>query len=344
MRTNIENAQAVIEANATPEVDVIVPQAGTCALTFQGAGEHAAVTGDLDDSPAIGAGDPVGCRDFGGSTCAADQRGEPRPTSAVQVASKPSARSQRAGSRGVALRPLVAVIRRRWLDRASRVAASTVLAVCIALSPGAALGAERIELPAIAGAIRQYGLDLLPLSFLAVKYSPLSSEDRTLLEFDLQGIPSSAVIWSAELGLPLRNIDPGGAIGFLDVYIYAGDGAITPLDFSAGNLFFSLPANVSGTYLVPVTQVVEDALDFGQPFAGARLSTATDDRYDLGELAGLPDPFLRIDGVGLPEPEGALLGLAALASLASLERRRAAHRSKASRSRRLKWSSVRMTT
>jgi hypothetical protein len=87
------------------------------------------------------------------------------------------------------------------------------------------------------------------------------------------------------------SIDPGGPPGIIDVFTYSGDGMITADEFFAGTLFTSFSNNGSGTVSVDVTEAVRAS---ESNFLGFRLSTTTSDRYDLGSIAGLPEPTLRI--------------------------------------------------
>jgi hypothetical protein len=123
------------------------------------------------------------------------------------------------------------------------------------------------------------------LSFLAIK---AITEDRTVLEFDISEL---GAIEQAILDLPLSNIDPCGPPGIIDVFTYSGDGMITADEFFAGTLFTSFSNNGSGTVSVDVTEAVRAS---ESNFLGFRLSTTTSDRYDLGSIAGLPEPTLRI--------------------------------------------------
>jgi hypothetical protein len=123
------------------------------------------------------------------------------------------------------------------------------------------------------------------LSFLSIM---AITEDRTVLEFDISELGG---IEQAILVLPLRNLDSGGPIGIIDVFTYSGDGTITADEFFAGTLFTSFANNGDGTASVDVTEAVQAS---ESNFLGFRLSTTTSDRYDLGSLAGLPEPTLRI--------------------------------------------------
>jgi Bacterial Ig-like domain (group 2) len=124
------------------------------------------------------------------------------------------------------------------------------------------------------------------LSFLSIM---AITEDRTVLEFDIGELGG---IEQAILELPLRNIDSGGPPGIIDVFTYSGDGIITADEFFAGTLLFtSFSNNGSGTVSVDVTEAVQAS---ESNFLGFRLSTTTSDRYDLGSIAELPEPTLRI--------------------------------------------------
>jgi hypothetical protein len=114
------------------------------------------------------------------------------------------------------------------------------------------------------------------------------TEDRTVLEFDISELGG---IEQAILVLPLRNLNSGGPIGIIDVFTHSGDGTITADEFFAGTLFTSFANNGDGTASVDVTEAVQAS---ESNFLGFRLSTTTSDRYDLGSLAGLPEPTLRI--------------------------------------------------
>jgi hypothetical protein len=141
------------------------------------------------------------------------------------------------------------------------------------------------------------------LDFLSINRS---IEDRTVIEFDIRGL--SGVLPLTTLDLDLRNEDPGGPVGVIDVFTFAGTGTVTPGLFSAGTLFTSFPNNQSGLEHVDVTAAVQAAVNAGEPFLGFRLSTATDDRFLLGPpftqagptLTVAPEPStLTLAGVGL---------------------------------------------
>ena len=155
------------------------------------------------------------------------------------------------------------------------------------------------------------------LGFLAVKLT----EDRTLLEFDVSGL--SGIVPTTTLNLPLEDIDQGGAVGTIDVSTFFGNGTITASDFNSGIFFGSVSQNVTrDTQHLDVTAAVQAAVTAGQQFLGIRLSTTTDDRFDLGEFAAdgpLPDPTLTV----VPEPAGAALAGIALFSVISLRARAA---------------------
>ena len=53
-----------------------------------------------------------------------------------------------------------------------------------------------------------------------------------------------------------------------------------------------------GYISIDVTSAVQDILTAGAQFIGFRLSTETDDRFELGRCIGVPEPVLTV----VPEP------------------------------------------
>lgn len=193
-------------------------------------------------------------------------------------------------------------------------------ALALLLATVGRAGADVILLsPVDARGIRQFpGTPPFLLNFLSINGSV---EDRTVIQFDLTALGGS-LPGPAALDLPLRNLDPGGPVGVIDLYTFAGTRTVTPAQFNAGTLFSSFSNNASGVEHVDVTAAVQQAVDAGQQFVGFRLSTATADRYLLGPPFTPAGPTLTV----VPEPT--TLALAAVVTCGGLlygwRRRRAA--------------------
>jgi hypothetical protein len=181
----------------------------------------------------------------------------------------------------------------------------------LALAPAGLGRAQAQDLmlpPTDARGIRQLpGQNPFLLNFLAINRS---IEDRTVLEFDVRGL--SGGVPMATLDLDLRNEDPGGPAGIIDVFTFAGTGTVTPNLFGAGTFLTRFANSQSGLEEVDVTAAVQAAVAAGEPFLGFRLSTTTSARFFLGPPFTPAGPTLTI----VPEP--ATLGLLGLGSLVVL--------------------------
>jgi hypothetical protein len=173
------------------------------------------------------------------------------------------------------------------------------LALALA-GPGRAQADE--ILPADARGIRQLpGQPASLLDFLAVNRS---IEDRAVIEFDIRGLAGSVPLTT--LNLDLLNLDPGGPVGRIDLFTFAGTGMVTPDLFSVGAFFTSFDNNQSAFELVDVTAAVQAAVNAGEPFLGFRLSTTTSDRFFLGPPFTQIQPTLAV-GAPVAEPSTVLL-------------------------------------
>jgi uncharacterized repeat protein (TIGR02543 family) len=138
--------------------------------------------------------------------------------------------------------------------------------------------------------IRFIGGEYLLLSFLAVK---AGTEDRSALEYDLRGF--SYPVDSATLDIYISNLDPGGAVGVMEFYIYAGDGVIETSEFAAGSYYTQIQSTGDSFERVDFTSAVNTAIQNGWTYLGVRISTATADRYWIGgSVVGLPEPILTV--------------------------------------------------
>jgi hypothetical protein len=154
--------------------------------------------------------------------------------------------------------------------------------------------------PTDARGIRQFpGHDPFLLDFLSIQHG---AEDRTVLEFDLRGL--AGPVSSAVLDIPLRNLDPGRS-GVIDLFTFPGSGIVTPDLFGAGTFFRNFVNNQTGVEHIDVTAAVLAAQEAGDHFLGIRLSTTTDTRWLLGQIAGLPNPTLNAEVI--PEPSTLVL-------------------------------------
>ena len=148
--------------------------------------------------------------------------------------------------------------------------------------------------------IRDDGGGPFLLAFLAVK---AGTEDRTVLEFDISGL--SGTLPPITLDLDLVNIDPGPPDGVMDVFVFTGDGVVTPDEFFAGGPtpFTSFVAATDALYPVDVTAAAQAAVDVGDSFIGFRLSTTDTDRFWLGSVLALAEPIITVhddfDGDGV---------------------------------------------
>jgi len=185
-----------------------------------------------------------------------------------------------------------------------------LLAMSIMSGSTAAVGGIVIN-PLDAAGLRCYeGSTPLVLNFLAIKIAS-TFEDRSALEFDFSSLSETVPL--AMLDVWVDNIDPGLPDGIIDVFSYSADGVITASDFFAGGTPFASEIVGDEPQLVrfDVTTIVNEAVLNGGPkdFVGFRLSTYSDDRFNVGSLAGLPGPVVTI----VPEPGTVcLLGLGGL--------------------------------
>ena len=155
------------------------------------------------------------------------------------------------------------------------------LALALAGTGGAK--ADLIQ-PTDARGIRQFpGHDPFLLNFLSIQHG---AEDRTVLEFDLSAL--AGPVSSAILDVPLRNLDPGRN-GVIDLFTFPGSGIVTPDLFGAGTFFSNFVNNQTGVEHIDVTAAVLAAQEAGDHFLGIRMSTTTDTRWLLGQIAGLPN-------------------------------------------------------
>jgi hypothetical protein len=139
------------------------------------------------------------------------------------------------------------------------------------------------------------------------------TEDRAILEFDVSGLSETVPLITLDIWFD--NIDPEPPVGIIDVFTFIGDGVVTADDFYAGGPtpFTSFIAENGPEYgyaSIDVTSAVRDVLTANEQFVGFRLSTETEDRFNMGNMSMLPDPILTV----IPEPTTVLLlGLGALA-------------------------------
>jgi hypothetical protein len=167
--------------------------------------------------------------------------------------------------------------------------ALTAVGLSLALVTTAHAGTLTLDPVDITGIRNSYGT-LYMLDFEAIKWG---TEDRTVMQFDMAGLDKH--VKAAWLNIPLANVDDGGPVGTISVHLYCGTGTIVEQDFYAGTAYTQFSAGLTGTYPVNVRGAIRWALDTQCPYLGFVLGAETPySRYDLGELAYLPESTLTV--------------------------------------------------
>ena len=164
--------------------------------------------------------------------------------------------------------------------------------------------------PTTIGGLRSFndGATVIPLDFAAIKNFP-SLQDRTIANFDISGLPPGArrgAAMVATLKIPIYNDYPyplhyNGAphAGTLDLYVFAGNGAVAADQWNAGSLLhtFSLTDGVQ-TLSLDMTSTLHQFMHEGATFVSFSLRGRAGDRYVLTPFwNGFP-----VKGTLLPNP------------------------------------------
>jgi hypothetical protein len=139
------------------------------------------------------------------------------------------------------------------------------------------------------------------LDFLAIKEG---TSDRTVIQFDLSAIKGDVV--DALLNLGIENFDRDNADeGRIDIFTFAGNGTVTPDQFTAGTFFDSFVYDGgAGTISVDITDAVRAHIAAGDRFLGLRLTAGTSDRFFLGASIMEPEPSLTVTTrTAAPKPD-----------------------------------------
>jgi hypothetical protein len=152
------------------------------------------------------------------------------------------------------------------------------------------------------------GATVIPLDYAAIKNFP-SLQDRTIANFDISGLPPGArhgAAMVATLKIPIYNDFPyplhyNGAphAGTLDLYVFAGNGAVAADQWDAGSLLhtFSLSDGVQ-TLSLDITSTLHQFMDDGATFVSFSLRGRAGERYVLTPFwNGFP-----VKGTHLPNP------------------------------------------
>ena len=127
-----------------------------------------------------------------------------------------------------------------------------------------------------------------------------SAETRVFYEFSLAGVamtPAESVRFAAIRAEPFSecaSLSPCPELGSVDIYGYAGDGAITLADYDAGTLLGRVaPVPLQGRRLsLDISLFVRTLLSDGRPFAGIALRTVSQGGagFRHAEVGVVPEP------------------------------------------------------
>ena len=122
------------------------------------------------------------------------------------------------------------------------------------------------------------GSSAFVLNFSAVKSG---TEDRTIAHFDVTSV--SGNVTGSTLTIGIKNIDPGAPAGTLDVYVFAGDGIVSPDEWNTGILFqsFSDIAGGASDLTTNISSLLLSSISNEEPYLSFGFRTTTTDRYWL---------------------------------------------------------------
>ena len=120
-------------------------------------------------------------------------------------------------------------------------------------------------------------------------------ETRGIIEFNISSLTQP--VTSAQL---LLNVfDATGPFPFtINVYTYAGDGAVTLSDWDAGTLFTSFQYSGQSTVELDVTSVIQSLASSDQTFAAFNL------RFAVPSTIRLNGPFVAFNSLAYPQTAG----------------------------------------
>lgn len=183
--------------------------------------------------------------------------------------------------------------------------------------------------PYAIGGVRSFSPD--STSGILLSFGAVKSIDRTVAHFSLTDIPAS---WeSANLEIPLKNIDPGLPLGDMDVFAFFGDGIVSGDEWSAGSLYHHLDNIGGGTntgpsvfnyepsfHYVDISSLVIMGIESEHDFVSFVFRSAqSSDRYWMAPGSGTPAPT--VEFLLVPEPSAFCLSMALVFSLCICRRR-----------------------
>ena len=119
---------------------------------------------------------------------------------------------------------------------------------------------------------------VIPLDFSAIKSA---TQDRTVVHFDISSLWGD--VSGSTLNIGIINLDPDLPAGTLDVYVFAGDGAVSIDEWNIGSLFHSF-SGIDGELImltVDISALLLKAISSGDKYLSFNLSTLDSDRYFL---------------------------------------------------------------
>lgn len=164
------------------------------------------------------------------------------------------------------------------------------------------------------------GTTIIPLTFTRAFGG---TEDRGIEHFDISGI--SAPVSSATLDIEVYSLDPNGQ---LDIYHFAGDGAVSIDEWDVGTLAFSQTGIAESSYIplsFNITSILQAYLTAGESFLSFNYR-GPGSRVDFGLTSGIGTEasVLNVSTVPqvVPVPAAVWLFGSALIGLVGYTRRR----------------------